>query len=284
MELGAAVSFDFRERFFAGQSRPEGPLGCHCVETVGDDQEMRGQRQGAALDPVVALAVVALVVELDSPGLAGCELEALHQSRREPRVPPHRGPFGPVQPSLLAEQRRVDRDLAEVVEARGPAQPVDVRKGKPERARKPVDGAGDPDRVLVGRGVALVDDVREGLERVQSLPPYACEARVGDVDDERHGHQRDEVPRVAGREERYRRSQRSLPGSGREVRLECLASRDDLEECRADRQVDDRDPRDGAEIAEQLDASCVAAGREERIAAGERAERHRRRLEGHGPE
>src|SRR5439155_15424807 len=97
----------------------EGSLRRHGVEAVGDDQEVRGEREGAAVDPVVALAVVALVMELDGAGLAGRELEALHQPRREPRVTPHRGPFGPGQPSLLAKQRSVDRDLAEVVEPCG---------------------------------------------------------------------------------------------------------------------------------------------------------------------
>ena len=44
-------------------------------------------------EAVVALAVEALVVKLDGPGLGGGELEAAQQSRREPRCAPDGAPL-----------------------------------------------------------------------------------------------------------------------------------------------------------------------------------------------
>src|SRR3954451_1291333 len=98
----------------------------------------------------------------------GCdELEALQQACGKTRVTPHRGPLGSVEAPALAQQRRVDGDLAEVVEAPGPAQPVDVGEGQTERAREAVDVAGDAERVAIRRRIALVDDVRERLQRAE---------------------------------------------------------------------------------------------------------------------
>ena len=130
---------------------------------------MRGKRQLAAVDPVVAESVHALVVKLDRPRLRRDELEAPQQTRREPRMAAYGRPFGAVERFRLAQDGRVDRDLAEVVEPPGPAQPVDVREGKPEPTRELVDVACDSNRVAVRRGVALVDDVGEGLERAKGV-------------------------------------------------------------------------------------------------------------------
>src|SRR4029077_3610639 len=49
MELGAAVSLDLCECFFGREGGPERPFGRHCIEAVGDDQEVRGERQRAAV-------------------------------------------------------------------------------------------------------------------------------------------------------------------------------------------------------------------------------------------
>ena len=55
--------------------------------------------------------------------------DLLQQTRRESRMATHCRPLGAVEPSALAEERRVDRDLAEIVQAAGPAQAVDVGEG-----------------------------------------------------------------------------------------------------------------------------------------------------------
>jgi hypothetical protein len=92
----------------------------HRVEAVGHDQEVRGEWQVGELRAVVARAVVALPVILDRLRLRSRETEALQEPRRESRSPPNGGPLGVVQLAGLAEDGRVDRDLAEVVEPPGP--------------------------------------------------------------------------------------------------------------------------------------------------------------------
>ena len=89
---------------------------------------------------------------------------------------------------------------------------------------------------------------------------------------------------MVGCEQRDRRSERRLAACGRQVRLESLARGNYLEERRADRQVDECERRERAEVGEQFDPARVTAGREEGIAAGERRERDRGGLEGDGAE
>src|SRR3954453_7926259 len=102
------------------------------------------------------MAVDSLVVELDCVRLGCDELETLQQACGEAWVAPHRGPLGPVEAAALTQQRRIDCDLAEVVQPPGPAQPVDVGEGEAQRAREAVDVAGDAERMAIRRGIALV--------------------------------------------------------------------------------------------------------------------------------
>ena len=171
MELCADVALDLGQRLVRAEAGAVGPVAGHRIEAVGDDEELRGEWLVGGRDPVVAAAVVALAVVLDGAGLGGGDLEPAQQASREARRAPDRAPF--VRPELagLAQDGRVDRDLPEVVQPRGPAQAVDVGVGQAERAGERVDVAGDADRVAVGRGVALVDDVREGLEGVERFLP-----------------------------------------------------------------------------------------------------------------
>src|SRR5256885_9740040 len=62
-------------------------------------------------------------------------LEALQQPRRQPRVAAHRRPFRAVEAAALAQDRRVHRDLAEIVQPARPTQAVDVGKRQTQRAR-----------------------------------------------------------------------------------------------------------------------------------------------------
>src|SRR3954463_10376142 len=101
------------------------------------------------------MAVDALVVELDCVRLGCDELEALQQACGETWVAPHRGPLGPVEAAALAQERRIDCDLAEVVQPPGPAQPVDVGEGEAQCTREAVRVPGDAERVAVRRGIAL---------------------------------------------------------------------------------------------------------------------------------
>src|SRR5919204_436429 len=101
---------------------PVRPVGAHRVEAVRDDQEVRGERELLRGDPVVAAAVVALVVELDGARLGRREVEPAQETSGEPRRAPHRSPLGRRELARLAQDRGVDRDLTEVVEAGGPAE------------------------------------------------------------------------------------------------------------------------------------------------------------------
>ena len=100
------------------------------------------------------------------------------------------------------------------------------------------------------------------------------------MEDERDRHERDQVPRVPGREQRDSGAERRLAEPRDKVRLERLARRDDLEKRRADRQVDDGERHQRPEVAEQLELARVSAGEEECIAAGESRQRRRGGFEG----
>ena len=205
-------------------------------------------------DSVVAAPVVALAVVLDGAGLGGGDLEPAQQAGREARRAPDRVPFVRPQLAGLAQHGRVDRDLAEIVQARRPAQAVDVGVGQAERAGERVDVAGDADRVAVGRGVALVDDVREGLEGVERLLPGASHARVGLVNGQRDRDDRDHVPRVAEGEEGQDRAEARLGGGGGEVGLQHLEPADHLKQQARDEQVDERQHGQGTRSSGS--ASC----------------------------
>src|SRR6266550_2303486 len=103
-------------------------------------------------------------MKLDRACLGGHELEALQETRGESRVTAHRRPFDSVELPALSQHRRVDCDLAEVVQPTRPPEPVYLRERKLQRTREPVDITRNPQRVAVGGRIALVDDVGEGLE------------------------------------------------------------------------------------------------------------------------
>ena len=90
----------------------------------------------------------------------------------------HRRPLCAVEASALAQERCVHRDLAEIVQAPGPAEPIDLREREPERAGEAVDIARNPQRVAIGRRVSLVDDVGERLERAQGLSLKALQPHL----------------------------------------------------------------------------------------------------------
>src|SRR6266511_6427721 len=99
MKLSAGVALDLDQRGFTRETRTVRPVRGHRVEAVRDDQEVGGKRQLVAADAVVAASVHPLVVELDGAGLCGDELEALQQTRRQPRMTAHGRPLGSVEPT-----------------------------------------------------------------------------------------------------------------------------------------------------------------------------------------
>ena len=165
------------------------------------------------------------------------------------------------------------------MQARRPAEPVDVGIGKAEGACEGVDVAGHADRVPVRVRVALVDDVREGLERVQGLVTGAPYPRVRLVDGERDRDDGEDVPRMVQREERQHRAEPGLRRRGAEIRLQRLAAADELEETPGDDEVHESKGRERNKVVGERQASAMAAADGERIAGRERGERERRRLE-----
>ena len=132
------------------------------------------------------------------------------------------------------------------MQATGPAEAVDVGERKPERTRQPVDVARDAQRVPVGGRIALVDDVRERLERAQRLPLQAPEPKLGLVEGDREGDKDDDVPRMSDRQQRGRCAEARFAGARAQAGLEVLARPHHVDEEGAHGQVGEgeRDHRD----------------------------------------
>jgi hypothetical protein len=134
--------------------------------------------------------------------------------------------------------------------------------------------------VAVGVRVALVDDVGEGLQRVQRLPPGAPHSLVraahghGDRDDGEH------VPRVVEREQRQDGAEPCLGGGGREIRLQHLQPADDLEQAARDQQVDEREHDQRDEVVRKREAARMASAEQEGVPGRYRGHPIGRSLEG----
>jgi hypothetical protein len=126
------------------------PVARHRVIAVRDDEEVGREGDLARLNSVVALAVGALVVVLDSSGLVTGEPEAPEQPRRKSRMEPHRSPLVLVELARFAEHGGVDRHLAEVMETTGPAQPGHLGRRELEPVRELPDVLGNAFRVVKG--------------------------------------------------------------------------------------------------------------------------------------
>ena len=140
-----------------------------------------GERQVVAADAVVAVAVDPLVMQLDGACLGATNSKRCSSRADRRGMAAHRGPLGLVEAAALAQQRRVDRDLAEVVQPARPSAGGRCRRteaaarvrARRRSRRRAANG--------VGGRVALVDDVRERLERAQRLALQAaqCAAATG---------------------------------------------------------------------------------------------------------
>ena len=128
------------------------------------------ERDVASARAVVAGPVQPLAVVLDRFRLLGCESEPLEQACGEPRRAAHRLPIVRVQQARFSERGSVDRDLAEVMKPARPPEAAYIALRKPERLCQLAHALRDALRMTVGRAVALVDDVREGLECRCDLP------------------------------------------------------------------------------------------------------------------
>ena len=183
------------------------PVGRHRVEAVGHDQEVRGQREVGELRAVIARAVVALPVVLDRLRLRGREPEALEEAGGEARSPTDGGPLGVVQLAGLAEDGRVDRDLAEVVKPSGPPEARSLGAGEAQPVGQLAHVLGDAQGMPMGARVALVDDVGERFQRHRHLAPQPAEAPVDLVEQEQDGSEGGNEPEVlqGGEREQERR-------------------------------------------------------------------------------
>jgi hypothetical protein len=101
-------------------------------------------------------------------------------------------------------------------------------------AREPVDVGSDPQRVAVRVRVSLVDDVCEGLQRVQRLLPRAAHARVGAADRERDRNHGEHVPRVIKRKQGHDRAEPRLGRRAGEIGSEHLEPAHDLDQAARD--------------------------------------------------
>ena len=134
-----------------------------------------------------------------------------------------RQPFGARELVGALQDRAVDRDLAEVVQAARPPQPSDLRPGEPQRLAEARDVLGDALGVPVGRRGAFIDDVREGLERTCRLPTQGRETlvRLEDGEDERDEGQ--DCPRLLDRQHRQREAEPGLADDGRKLAAQLFA-------------------------------------------------------------
>ena len=152
VELCADVALDLRQGLVGAEAGAVGPVAGHRVEAVGDDEELRCERLIGRRDSVVAAAVVALAVVLDRSGLGGRDLEPAQQASREAGRSPDGAPL--VRPELagLAQDSRVDRDLAEVVQRARPSAGGRCRsrgaraRGRASRRSRPRGSSGDRSR------------------------------------------------------------------------------------------------------------------------------------------
>ena len=266
------------------ESRPIRAVGGHRVEAVGDDEEVRRERQVVAADAVIAAAVHSLVMKLDSMCLRGDELEALQQTRGQPWVPAHRCPLRPVEAAGLAQQRCVDGNLAEVVQPACPSESVDLRERKLQRTCKLVHVARNPQRVPIGGRVALVDDVGEGLERAQCLALQALQSHLHLLHGDRDGNEHRHVPGMADGEQRERRAEPNLSGSGHEPRIERLMPANDVQQKSPRSQIGEGERNKRDEVIEKMQAADASTCDFEGEAAQASGDRARARIEGDGAE
>jgi hypothetical protein len=156
------------------------------------------------------------------------------------------------------------------VEPRRPPQAVDVRERQLQRACERIDVAGDAKRVAIRRRVALVDDVRERLERSERLALQAAETQLQLMDDERNGEEDDDVPRVLEREQRDGHAQARLTRARDQPRLEALAAAQHVEHERTDGEIGDGKGQERDEVVQQRDTPRMTARDRERNASGHR--------------
>jgi len=110
--------------------------------------EQRGAQRLVAVDGADDEVVPRLAVQVDDDGV---EAERLgHQLVADDRVPAHLPPLVVVEPPGLRDDRRVDRDLADVVELGGATDEGAVERVDPETRRDAGGELGDVERVLGG--------------------------------------------------------------------------------------------------------------------------------------
>jgi hypothetical protein len=277
MELRAALPLDLGQGRLAAHGRTERAVGRHGVEAVGEHEEVRGERDRVAGDPVVARAVDPLVVVLDGLGLPGGEAEALEQPGRKPRGAMHRRPFRGREEAALAQDGGVDANLAEIEPPPGPAQARDLLRREAERAREVLDVACDADRVPVGGGVALVDDVGERLERRRDLAAQDAQPVEGVLEQEHRRDRGGEQPRILGGAEGEHESDAGLACEHARIgRVRPEAGRQAVYD-RTNGGVGCEQHADGQNVVRERQASRVTAGEHEAVAA-----REARQAEGSG--
>ena len=136
-------------------------FGRHRVVRVGDEDDARAERDLVAAEPVgIAVAVPALVM-MEHPFRDRLDPEALEHPEADLRMALKHQALGLVELARLAEDLLGDRELPEVVQARGEPRQLDLRVLEAEPSGDPRGELADALGVAARIRVACVDRLRE---------------------------------------------------------------------------------------------------------------------------
>ncbi len=168
--LVAGALAEAAERLVDREGPAVGPVRGHRIERVGHRDHPRAEGDRLAGQPVgVARPIERLVVMADDGRALTEEAEPAEDPGPDLGVEPHRHPLLGVERPGLQEDPVGDTDLAEVVDGRRLADELDHALVEAELLgdRDGVDG--DPLGVVVGRRVAMVDDLGEAADGIAGL-------------------------------------------------------------------------------------------------------------------
>jgi hypothetical protein len=171
VKLSARLVEEFRNGLLPAQRRPIRASRRHRVVAIGGDQYVGFDWNRMSVDAEIAGSVPTLVMERRELRDLSGERERTEQLRRQTRVHAYLRDLVLGQTIGSRQGAGVHRDLAEVMEPGGRDEPLRLPSWQIERGDESTYEFGDALRVLGGRGVPGIDDVRHRLQRLFGLPP-----------------------------------------------------------------------------------------------------------------